>query len=107
MSNQRSFCQCLASQGPQRSSYVPFGETFVSFGYAGASSWRGGGDRSERTAPPYSRLGHQVWDLTRTGNRSAIESKLHPDFNFIYYDLPRLDGSHVPANLADGEDETS
>ncbi len=36
-----------------------------------------------------SRLGHQVWVLTRAGNRAAIESKPRPSFNFIYYDLPR------------------
>jgi len=36
-----------------------------------------------------SRLGHQVWVLTRTGNRTSIERKAHRDFDFIYYDLPR------------------
>jgi len=36
-----------------------------------------------------SRLGHQVWVLTRAANRVAIESGPRPDFNFIYYDLPR------------------
>ncbi len=36
-----------------------------------------------------SRLGHQVWVLTRAGNRSAIEREPRPGLNFIYYDLPR------------------
>jgi hypothetical protein len=35
------------------------------------------------------RLGHQVWVLTRTDNRTAIERKLGLNLNFIYYDLPR------------------
>ena len=36
-----------------------------------------------------SRLGHQVWVLTRTDNRTAIERKPGLNLNFIYYDLPR------------------
>ena len=35
------------------------------------------------------RLGHQVWVLTRAGNRDAIERQACPELNFIYYDLPR------------------
>ena len=35
------------------------------------------------------RSGHQVWVLTRAGNRAAIERRPSPDLNFIYYDLPR------------------
>ena len=35
------------------------------------------------------RSGHQVWVLTRAGNRAAIERRPSSNVNFIYYDLPR------------------
>lgn len=40
------------------------------------------------------RLGHEVWVLTRTNNRSNIEAQLDkmppiPNLHFFYYDLPR------------------
>jgi len=36
-----------------------------------------------------SRVGHQVWVLTRADNRTAIEPKTPANARFIYYDLPR------------------
>ncbi|MGO9515808.1 MAG: glycosyltransferase family 4 protein [Candidatus Korobacteraceae bacterium] len=39
-------------------------------------------------ATELTRLGHEVWVQTRTGNRAAIEGMGRCGVNFIYYDLP-------------------